>query len=63
MDWIEHWFSLAPDNGDGTVELLILAALCAAAIALFIWLGPGRLGASRRAFPKLRQGLTRRGPN
>ena len=23
MDWIERWFGAAPDNGDGTLELLL----------------------------------------
>ena len=24
MDWIERWFGFAPDNGDGSLELLIM---------------------------------------
>jgi hypothetical protein len=29
MDWIERWFNLAPDNGDGTLELLIILTVVA----------------------------------
>jgi hypothetical protein len=29
MDWIERWFGVAPDNGDGSLELLLI--LCFAA--------------------------------
>jgi hypothetical protein len=27
MDWIERWFGVVPDNGDGTLELLIVLAV------------------------------------
>jgi hypothetical protein len=27
MDWIERWFNVSPDNGDGTLELLIFVVL------------------------------------
>jgi len=27
MDWIERWFGISPDNGDGSLELL-LVLLC-----------------------------------
>jgi hypothetical protein len=27
MDWIERWFGVSPDNGDGSLEMLI--SLCA----------------------------------
>jgi hypothetical protein len=34
MDWIERIFGIAPDNGDGTLELLLtLSAVAAVAIA------------------------------
>jgi hypothetical protein len=29
MDWIERWFGVAPDNGDGTLELLIVLFIIA----------------------------------
>jgi len=29
MDWIERWFGVAPDHGDGTLELLLLLAAAA----------------------------------
>jgi hypothetical protein len=30
MDWIERWFGVSPDNGDGSLEWLIV---CVAIIA------------------------------
>ena len=27
MDWIERWFNVSPDNGDGTLELLVFVVL------------------------------------
>ena len=29
MDWIERWFGVAPDNGDGTLELLVVFLIIA----------------------------------
>ena len=34
MDWIERWFNVSPDNGDGSLELLIFLALVAVAVTL-----------------------------
>ena len=30
MDWLEQWFGFAPDNGDGSLELLIVLTILAA---------------------------------
>ncbi|HEY6001534.1 MAG TPA: hypothetical protein VIV57_01590 [Anaeromyxobacter sp.] len=35
MDFIESWFGVAPDGGDGSLEALYLA-LAAAAVALWL---------------------------
>jgi len=35
MDWIEQWLGWSPDQGDGTVEAIMLAALIIAAVAVF----------------------------
>jgi hypothetical protein len=43
MDWIEQWFGFAPDNGDGTLELLIMVAAAVAVVIGFLWRMP-RLG-------------------
>jgi hypothetical protein len=32
MDWIERWFGLSPDNGDGSVEALILFGIAAVVV-------------------------------
>jgi len=37
MDWIERWFGFAPDNGDGSLELLIAVAVAAAVIIAVLW--------------------------
>ncbi len=35
MDFIEQWFGVSPDHGDGSLEMLWLAAIIVAAVALF----------------------------
>jgi hypothetical protein len=45
MDWIESWFGVSPDGGDGTVELLIIV-LAAAAIFVVALVFNRRLRAS-----------------
>ena len=36
MDFIERWFGLSPDNGDGSYELLlIVAAVTSLAVVVF----------------------------
>jgi hypothetical protein len=40
MDWIERWFGVAPDNGDGSLEILISLCAIAASLAAFVYLHP-----------------------
>jgi Tfp pilus assembly protein PilV len=40
MDWIERWFGAAPDNGDGSLEILITLCVIAAGLAGFAYLHP-----------------------
>ena len=35
MDFIEQWFGIAPDHGDGSLEILWVAAIVVAAVAIF----------------------------
>ena len=55
MDFIESLFNVSPDDGSGTLEVVILSALCAIlitldlSIAFFRLRGPLRK-ASNRAF-------------
>jgi threonine/homoserine efflux transporter RhtA len=35
MDFIERWFGLSPDGGDGTTELWYIIALGAVIVAVF----------------------------
>ena len=34
MDWIERWFGMSPDDGDGSLEALIFVAL----VVIGVWL-------------------------
>jgi hypothetical protein len=36
MDFIEQWFGVSPDNGDGTLELLYIAGGLAV-VAVLAW--------------------------
>lgn len=47
MDWIERWLGLSPDNGDGSLEALLLIALVALPVGLRL-LRDGRVGAAFR---------------
>jgi hypothetical protein len=40
MDWIERWLGFAPDNGDGSLELLLLLIVACAAVAAIMMLHP-----------------------
>ena len=35
MDFIEQWFGISPDGGDGSLEVLWVVALIAAVSAVF----------------------------
>jgi hypothetical protein len=61
MDWIERWFGISPDNGDGSLEALYLVAVAVAAVLLFVafnararrWVGHwARVTASHRSAPR-----------
>jgi hypothetical protein len=60
MDWVERWFSFAPDNGDGTLELLIMATIAAAVAVAVIWRIPRTRAAALRFFAQLHQELRER---
>lgn len=48
MDFIESWFGVAPDGGDGSLELVYLSiAAAAAALWLLRWRVAGRWTAGR----------------
>jgi hypothetical protein len=60
MDWIERWFGIAPDNGDGSFELSLMLTVAAVVIALAIWHYPPGRAALLRVFTRLRLGLKAR---
>jgi hypothetical protein len=53
MDWIERWFGVAPDNGDGTLELVIMITIAAAVVLAVLWRIPRARTAAVRFFSQL----------
>lgn len=37
MDFIERWFGISPDGGDGSTELLYILAIATLLAVLFGW--------------------------
>jgi hypothetical protein len=60
MDWIEQWFGFAPDNGDGTLELLIMLVVAAVIMVAAVWRVPRARAAALRFFARLRDRTGRR---
>jgi hypothetical protein len=56
MDWIEQWFGFAPDNGDGTLELVIMAAATGIVAVVIVWRVPRLRAAALRFVSQLRHG-------
>jgi hypothetical protein len=50
VDWIERWFNISPDNGDGTLELLVFTVLFVVASALVASTRPAVHKAVRSAY-------------
>jgi hypothetical protein len=49
MDWIERWFGLSPDGGDGSLEAWLISGLVVCAVGLGVLLSPPARGWARRA--------------
>jgi hypothetical protein len=49
MDFIERWLGMAPDGGNGGVELAILMTLGGVVLAAVLWRRRQRLRLVRRA--------------
>ena len=56
MDWIERWFNVSPDGGDGSLELLIVAVLALVIVGLL-----SKHAATRRPSHALFDALTNSG--
>ncbi len=54
MDWLERWFGIAPDNGDGTLELALMVAAAIVIVAILTWIYPPGRAALVRFFTQLR---------
>jgi hypothetical protein len=61
MDWIERWFNVSPDNGDGTLELLVFVVLFLAAIALVASTRPAARTAIRKGYAAILRWRVRKG--
>lgn len=59
MDWIERWFGLNPDGGDGSVEWLLVGGLVAVGLALL----SGTHRGVREALGRILAGLQARARN
>jgi hypothetical protein len=45
VDFIERWFGISPDGGDGSTELMyVIAVLLVVAVAAFFYLRSRRTG-------------------
>jgi hypothetical protein len=44
MDFIEQWFGISPDGGDGSTEALIIIAVVAVGVAVIAGLALKRMG-------------------
>jgi len=53
MDWIEQWFGFAPDNGDGTLELMIMLVAAVVIVVAVVWRVPVARAAALRFFAQL----------
>jgi len=53
MDWIEQWFGLAPDNGDGSVELLIMLTVAVVVAVAVVWIVPSFRARAVHVFAQL----------
>lgn len=40
MDWIERWFGVSPDHGDGSLEILIVLTVIVAVAVILVALHP-----------------------
>jgi hypothetical protein len=50
MDWIERMFNVSPDNGDGTLEALVVITVVMVALVLVASMRPG----GRRLLARIR---------
>jgi hypothetical protein len=48
MDWIEQWFGISPDGGDGSTELIYIVAAAAIVALIFGRAIVARLARNRR---------------
>lgn len=59
MDFVERWLGVAPDGGNGAVELAVLMACACAALAAALW-RYRHVGFSARARVRVHAHLPRR---
>jgi hypothetical protein len=59
MDWIERWFGMSPDDGDGSLEGLIFVALVVIGVWLLVSRSDTLRGRVRSVFGEARELLAR----
>jgi len=55
MDWIENLFGFAPDNGDGTFELMVMVLVATVVIVAVVCKVPRARAAAVRFFAQARR--------
>jgi len=60
MDWIESLFGFAPDNGDGTFELMITALVVTVVAVAVVWKVPRARAVALRFFAHVQARLAGR---
>lgn len=61
MDWLEQWFGFAPDNGDGSVELLIMLTVAVVVAVALVWIVPPFRARAMHFFANLHARIAGRG--
>ncbi len=61
MDWIERWLGYSPDNGDGTLEILITVSVIIAVICVGVATHPALRAIRNRTTRGLEFALVRLG--
>ena len=53
MDWIEQWFGLNPDSGDGSIEAAIVIAVIVVGVTIALFVSKRLRGLSMSALQRL----------
>ena len=59
MDWIEQWFGLNPDGGDGSIEAAIVTAVIVVGVTIALFVSKRLRGLSMSALQRLARQRTK----